>query len=612
MLQIISKILRSKITFFIIITSVIIGLNITPLILQIRHSPPGRTFAMIHNNAQDFFFYQSIMNEGANGSWLISDPYTSEPSQSSIIFAYFAWLGKISKLIGLPYAIMYHAIRIFLSILFLFFIFYFLYIISTPYPRLTYFLFLFASPFMHTINDYGKLTTVPFMNWWTAMDPIRRIAYLPHHMAGSLILVITLILVMKHFKQNSEFRIQNSELQLKVKKYKYLLCAILLTPILAFIHTPSLMIILLILPPALTLYLIINNVSFNKSGFSLKIENLNLIKNYKLKINNFSGLLGYWFIGLLAMVFMLLQTKNGFPWSQYIDWEKNQQFPLDRELIGAFGILFPFTILGIVKALKSKKFEQILIACWFVVPLLFIPLAPKLNFSNIRLIQGVPYLPFAILAVIGVDFFAKQYEIFADRIRNRVPGLPVLNRLMIAIGNLWTTPKRNTDILRARKFYMRAKIIWLLFLLLFLTFTIPTLQWSLKDQIREYWPIFGNVYLDNRLNDAFSFINRNYPNKTVTLSTFYTGNYLPAFTHTTSFIGHFGYTYNIDEKDKNTRRFFENKMNTEEAKEFIVNNNITLIWQGPEEKPIYKDYLYPKILKPVYNKEEVTIYVIEK
>ncbi len=593
------RLISSKILFFVFTTGIIIGLNLTPLILQMRHSPSGRTFAMIHNNAQDFFFYQSIMNEGASGSWLIKDPYTSEPHQQSFIFAYFAWLGKISRLIGFPYALTYHLIRIIVSILFLIVTFKLLLFLKLPHPRLTYFLFLFASPFLHQINDYGKLTTVPFMNWWTAMDPIRRVAYLPHHMFGSLFLVLSLLMIIKFIKSGNN---------------KYIFWTISFAILLSFVHTPSLLIILIILPVSAGIYFL-----FNKKLIQ---------KNQKVLI----GLIGYWLTGVLLMVFMLLQTKNGFPWSQYIDWEKNLQFPLDRELIGAFGILFPFAILGIVKALKTKRFEYILIACWFVVPLLFIPFAPKLNISNIRLIQGVPYLPLAILTVLGIHAIVAVISNFQFLPHQRDPASGgtisnqfqnskfqnLINTLIIKTGDAseeipistQTDNRRSSTNLgyasgRTRK--LRFLII-ITVLIIFSYFTYPTLKWSLKDQIREYWPIFGNVYLDNRLNDAFSFINRNYPNKTVTLSTFYTGNYLPAFTHTTSFIGHFGYTYNIDEKDKNVRKFFEDKMAIDEAKEFIVNNKITLIWQGPEEKPIYKDYLYPEILKPVYDKEEVTIY----
>src|SRR3990167_10245905 len=246
------NLLSSNIFFFILTSLIILILNLFPLISHIRHAPPGRNFAMIHNNVQDFFFYQSLMNEGANGSWLTYDPYTTESHQSSIIFSYFLWLGKLSKIVGISYAVTYHLVRIVLGILFLASSFYLLLtVLKVPYPRLTYLLFLFASPLMNGDK--------PYMNWWTGMDPIRRVAYLPHHMMGSLLLVVSIILLVKHFQNNSKFKSQpydfaqgkNAKLsphqrdpvatgQLKIKNYKYLLYAILIAPILAFIHTPSL------------------------------------------------------------------------------------------------------------------------------------------------------------------------------------------------------------------------------------------------------------------------------------------------------------------------------------------------------------------------------------
>ena len=140
---------------------------------------------------------------------------------------------------------------------------------------------------------------------------------------------------------------------------------------------------------------------------------------------------------------------------------------------------------------------------------------------------------------------------------------------------------------------------------------MPTITWSMKDQIREFWPIYSNVYLDNRLNNAFKFIDLNWPNKTKTLATFYTGNYLPAFTHTVSFIGHSGYTYNRESKEKEVREFFANELTLQEAKTMLMNNKIDLIFQGPDEKPIYNDYLYPDILKSIYDRDVVTIYVLK-
>ena len=278
---------------------------------------------------------------------------------------------------------------------------------------------------------------------------------------------------------------------------------------------------------------------------------------------------------------MVSQTDKGFPWSQYREWERNLQYPLNKELIGALGILFPLAVIGIIYSLLSLRFDRIFIAVWFVLPFLLIPLSSKFSISNIRLIQGIPYLSEAILAILGIDFLILLLKKFYKKfIPFRLP-LSLSGSIYVLLG------------------------------LVFLVHAYPSLIWSIKDSIREFSPIFGNVYLDNRLFNAFDYINDNYPQKTLTLGTFYTGNYLPVYTHTVSFIGHSGYTDKLSEKESLVFKFFEHKMAPEEAKSFILDNRITLVFQGPEEKPIYSGYLYPDVLKPVYDRQEATLYVLK-
>ncbi len=545
------KILSSNIFFITVCAVIILGLNLTPLILDIRHSPPGRTFAMIHNNVQDFFFYQSLMNEGAGGATAIYDPYTSEPHQSSVIFAYFAWLGKVSSMLKLPFAVTYHATRIILGIALLTAAFRLINYLKIPYPRLTFLLFIFAAPLMHNTIDAGKVTSAPYMNWWTGMDPIRRAAYLPHHMFGSLFLVLSIFLIVKYAKE---------------KNIKLLVYAALFALFLGFIHPPSLFIILLILPASVIIYHFLHSHKFQKD------------------INVTFWYLIYWAVGAFILLFMIAQTGRGFPWSQYLDWEKTLQFPLAGEIVGAMGFLFPFALVGIVISIISKKFNGLLLSAWLIAPFLFIPFAQKLNLSNIRLIQGTPYLPLSMLSAIGM----KSIE---DLVNRKFKPLPKIKSSI----------------------YRKLIDHWIIgiFIVLFTLFTYPTLVWSMQNQIKEYWPIFGNVYLDNRLNNAFTFINKNYPNKTIVLSTFYSGNYLPAFTHTVSFLGHFGYTYNVSQKQDEAFKFFKGKTTDDQAKQFLLSNKIDLVFQGPEEKPLYNHYLYPKILKTVFDEPEATIYTLK-
>lgn len=575
-MKIIHSVIQSKILFFLLVSFTILGLNITPLIIHARHSPPDRNFTLVHNNIQDFFFYQSLMNQGARGAWLISDPFTLEPHQKSPIFAYFLWFGKIANLLSIPFPIMYHILRFTFGFLLLLVSYFLLLKFKFPYPRLTFLFFVFAAPLLHDTLIGDQILKAEYMHWWTGMDPIRRAAYLPHHMIGAVFLVLSVLLILKYFSKPT---------------IQHFLWLALFALILGFIHTPSLFIILVFLPPSVIIYAVMSYLKFNKKEISVDTKNL------KLKIYNFIGLLVYWIIGLFVILFMVSQTNKGFPWNQYVTWEKNIQFPLDKELIGAMGILFPFAAIGMLKALFSRKFEHILTACWLIIPFLLIPFAKTLSISNIRLIQGVPYLPLAILAVFG-------FKTVLQFIKSSSKILPMFLNSKLKSQN--SKPQLKSQNLFRNVTLENCFIV--IFLIIFAVFTYPSYVWSMKDQIREYWTLYSNVYIDKRLYRAFDYLNNYLPAKSRTISTFYAGNYLPAFTDTTSFAGHFGYTYNVSHKEELINGFLSDKMTVDEAKKLLKDFDINVVFQGYEEKPLFNNYLYPTLLKPVYDREGITIY----
>ena len=540
--------------FFLIATGVILILNLYPMLYLSSHSPAGRTYALIHNNVQDFYLYQSLMNEGATGSFLIYDPFTTENHRTSVIFSFFTILGKISRNAGLPFVFTYHIARVLGAVLFLYAAYLLLKRLKLSHTNLAYLFLLFATPLFTSKNINGAAVKIPFMYWWTGMDAVRRAIYLPHHMFGAFFLVVSVLLIIGFVKTAGKQK---------------MLWLTILAVFMAYIHTPSLFILLIVLPPSVIIYLLSN-----------KIDQRSVLKFIPLAI--------YWLIGLLALILMVSQSNQGFPWSVYLEWEKTLQYPLREELLGGLGFLLPFALIGLPSALFSGNFAKILIACWFSIPLLLIPFAPFLNISNIRLIQGLPYLTMAVLAAIGLETLTA-----------------FILRMIAVVKN---KPYESVQSKLKQKVIL---IVYPLVLTAFFLVNIPVIVWSLKDQIREYSPVFGNVYLDDRLKNAFAFINNNYPAKTIVLSTFYTGNYLPVYTHTLSFIGHTSYTANVSLKEKAVMKFFENKMTWEEAAKFLKDNKIKLVFQGPEEKPLYNGLLYPNHLKPVFMEDVASIYEVK-
>lgn len=558
------KLFYSSGLFFLFFTFLILGLNLAPTVTFIKHSPSDRYFPLMHNNSQDYYFYLSLMREGAQGQWLTTIPFTTEVHTSSLVFSYFLILGKLSQLFGLSMELGYLIVRILGSILFFLSTWFLIKKLKIPYPRLTYLFFLFASPFLKGDS--------PYLYWWTGIDAIRRSSYLPHHMFGGFLLISTLILIINFIQSG---------------KIKYFIFSLLLIVPILLIHTPSLLILIMILPAAAVGFWIRNLIKANDTSpeISEATDSLPALLRKAIQAETrFTKktifILLYSSLGAISMLIFAKLMEGDALWKHALEWEKTLQLSFLNEILGGFGILLPFALIGIVRSIISKNFSYWLISSWFLVPIIFLPLAPLFQISNTRLVQGVPFLPFAILAVVGIDGLI-HWELI-ENLKFKIRNVP--------------------------KWINKERIILAIIFILFILQTLPTLIWSLKDQFHEYWTTYSNIYLDKRLFRAFDFINQEYEPKTVILASFYTGNYLPAFTHTVSFIGHFGYTYQLERKQESTDNFLSQKLTDREAKEFLKQNNIRLIFQGPEEKIMSPKPLYPDLLKPVFINDIVTVY----
>ena len=550
--------------FFIFSTALILGLNLAPTITFINHSPPDRYFPLMHNNSQDFYFYLSLMREGAQGHWLTTIPFTTETHSRSLVFNYFLILGKISSLLGIPMELGYLIARIVSSILFFLCAWLLIRKLKIPYPRLTYLIFLFASPFLK--GD------TPYLYWWTGIDAIRRASYLPHHMFGGFLLILAFYVILQFVER-------------KISLFRFFSFSLFLLFLMLLIHTPSLLILIMTLPTAIIGYLSRKNISSLRHG---RITKLTIQPFNPLTLTSLFLLLSFSLI--LMLIFAKLMEGDAL-WKHALEWEKTLQLSFLKEILGGFGILLPFTLIGIIRSILSKNFSYWLVLSWFLVPILMLPLAPFFQISNTRLVQGVPFLPFAMLTAIGIEWIVSVIPTFTLSFEGKAGIQSLMNGSSGPASGMTTK-----------------NIILIIIFFIFLLQSIPTLIWSLKDQIHEYSTPYSNIYLDKRLFSAFDFINKEYEPGTVTLASFYTGNYLPAFTNTISFIGHFGYTYDLEKKEEITDNFFSQKLNPEEAKEFLRKNNIRLIFQGPEEKRMTTEPLYPALLRKVFNNDIVTIY----
>ncbi|TMF89031.1 MAG: hypothetical protein E6I07_05580 [Chloroflexi bacterium] len=87
-------------------------LSLLPYLLAYAWTPAGHHFAGFFFIADDATTYLAKMRQGADGSWLWTDPYTSEPHAGVFLFGFYLLFGHLAGLLHLPVIATYHLARI--------------------------------------------------------------------------------------------------------------------------------------------------------------------------------------------------------------------------------------------------------------------------------------------------------------------------------------------------------------------------------------------------------------------------------------------------------------------------------------------------------------------
>jgi len=101
-----------RIRFALIFAAAIAAVSLLPYLLAYLWTPPGHHFAGFFFIADDATTYLAKMRQGADGSWLWNDPYTSEPHGGVFLFGFYLVFGHLAALTHLPLIATYHLARI--------------------------------------------------------------------------------------------------------------------------------------------------------------------------------------------------------------------------------------------------------------------------------------------------------------------------------------------------------------------------------------------------------------------------------------------------------------------------------------------------------------------
>ena len=369
--------LRREMIFVLGLSLFMLAVNGAPWVLRLFTTPAGRAFVPFYNSDADYASYTAYIKQGIDGALLVHNPFTPVAHAGGVIFIIYLFLGHIGRIAGVLDAhLIYHISRYVLGFIWFLVLWgFFRRIFSRQVERLTAFLFAVTSasfPYWTLVNGKPQLTW--HMSWWTEFDPIKRAAFLPHYLVGHILLVVLLQLFFS----------------LVDRARKELL---ILVGVLAFvtgvIHTPSLIILLLILPAWAVL-----------SG------------NWRS--------LRYWlFLCITGGAGLLLVNwqSQQFPW-YYGRWYEGLSFAVSIwECVLALG---PIVILAPIGFVLAKKDRWTLVSVlWVVGSLAMIWISEWMltlpeqfrvvPLSNIRFLQTALWVPLALLSAKAMGVVAAKW-----------------------------------------------------------------------------------------------------------------------------------------------------------------------------------------------------------
>jgi hypothetical protein len=103
---------QRSLRFPLVFATAIAAISLLPYLLAYLWTPPGHHFGGFFFIADDATTYLAKMRQGAEGSWLWNDPYTSEPHRGVFLFGFYLLFGHLAGLLHLPLIAAFHIARI--------------------------------------------------------------------------------------------------------------------------------------------------------------------------------------------------------------------------------------------------------------------------------------------------------------------------------------------------------------------------------------------------------------------------------------------------------------------------------------------------------------------
>ncbi len=590
----------------IIFTSLIIFflfISFYPTLFELSKSKslgdPAREFILEHNFYwPDYNLYLSKIRQGTEGRLTALERYTSEPHVGSLIQEFYVVLGLLGKTMGLSPNSSYQLGRIILSPLLLIMIYFLtkVFFEKFSWQILAFLIILSSGSFPRLITENNGVFQIGrFMEWWSNIDAVQRITFIPHILFGQVGSFFLL------------YKLTNNKKQITKNK---LIFYILLGNAVGLVFPPSLitldgvLLIIIFIKLAgrvkiwrckLTDFAVViarTPTLRRETRQSLEVDSHAHFRSLGMtEVTKLVKIILFIILSTPSLLYLFLITRVP-PWSSLVIFHRTHPMliPFWEYLLGT-GPVFFLALLGIFISLvkRDKKFHPL--AFWIIITFLFAILFTYIKEqSPLRFTQTGLFIPLGILAA----YFLQQIWEF----------IMSLNYKDLSV-----------------KHFLCFCYLLFVFCYLILNFYMMkiSLNWQtnfITQRVRANIPPIPyppqTMYPLKSWMDGIRFLKNNTARSDVVLAEITAGNFIPAYSGNTVYFGQSN-TVNYEEKQRLVDKFFKGEMSLNEAQLFLRSGRIKYIFVSLQEKEKAggKELLdlYP-MLKPVFHNSSVTIYSV--
>lgn len=371
--------------------SVIAGvMSVFPVILGSAYTKQGWTYMATGHYYLDYFVYVQAVAQGMRGNWAYINQFATD-DRSKTLFVWWPYLilGKISSLLRMSPIIIYWfavALIVFLTVFVAYMMIdrllgkesFFLKVISLLF-------FIIAAPFVVISKSVQGILIYPYTYWYSPHDFFQRFERVPHHLLGTLLIILTIMIVAKYL---------DSEKKISVKEAvkKGVMLAVIPIVTLTFYPYNVLNFIIALVLSTMAVLIIKSRIQLKKHSLIFLLTFFCFVLPASIAIRLLVG-----HVGLLERL-NLLDLK-------YI------HYPSLMIVFMTTGPIILFSFAGLYDFFRRPTWLKIIVSLLVIVSFIFSFSQVSLVFNNfnLRFLSPISYLLFGVTAVLGIKRIARIF-----------------------------------------------------------------------------------------------------------------------------------------------------------------------------------------------------------